>query len=34
MKIWIGTAFALALLVPGLAAAEEQHLITMSGHGD
>lgn len=34
MTIWIRTAFALALLVPAAAGAEEQHVITMSGHGE
>jgi uncharacterized protein YggE len=34
MKIWTRTAFALALLMPQMAGAEEQHTITMSGHGE
>jgi uncharacterized protein len=34
MKIWIVSALALALLMPGMAGAQEQHVITMSGHGE
>ena len=34
MKIWLSMGFALALLMPGWAAAQEQHVITMSGHGE
>ena len=35
MKIWLAMGFALALLTPGRAAAQEQqHTITMSGHGE
>ncbi|HWF64007.1 MAG TPA: SIMPL domain-containing protein [Rhizomicrobium sp.] len=34
MKTWIVSALALALLMPGMAAAQEQHVITMSGHGE
>jgi uncharacterized protein YggE len=35
VKIWLSMGFALALLTPGWAAAQEQqHIITMSGHGE
>ena len=35
MKIWLSMGFALVLLMPGWAAAQEQqHIITMSGHGE
>lgn len=34
MKTWIWPAFAFALLLPAMAAADEQHVITMSGHGE
>jgi uncharacterized protein YggE len=35
VKIWLSMGFALALLTPGWAAAQEQqHTITMSGHGE
>lgn len=35
MKIWLSMGLALALLMPGWAAAQEQqHIITMSGHGE
>jgi hypothetical protein len=35
MKIWLSMGFALALLTPRWAAAQEQqHIITMSGHGE
>jgi len=35
MKIWLVTAVALALCAPGVASAQmQQHVITMSGHGE
>jgi uncharacterized protein YggE len=35
VKIWLSIGFALALLTPGWAAAQErQHIITMSGHSE
>jgi hypothetical protein len=35
VKIWLSMGFAVALLSPGWAAAQEQqHVITMSGHGE
>lgn len=35
MKTWLSMGFALALLLPGWAAAQEKpHIITMSGHGE
>ena len=35
MKIWLSMGFALALLMPGWAVAQEQqHVIIMSGHGE
>jgi uncharacterized protein YggE len=35
VRIWLSIGFALALLMPGWAAAQEQqHIITMSGHGE
>jgi hypothetical protein len=35
VKIWLSIGFALGLLSPGWAAAQEQqHIITMSGHGE